>query len=284
MNHVPPHGATLPTLEALYEPIADDLEAVRNLIRETVREHHLPLDDIDGHIFQRWGKMLRPALVLFSGRAAGQVLNHDAELDRERLRTLATAIELLHNASLIHDDVLDRDDRRRSQPTLNALYGDRIAVLAGDVLFSKAFGILARSFEPAITTPITDVTAAMCNGEILIALNGKGDLSLDDYYGLIDMKTARLAGVSCYTGALLSGDTGLADTFYRFGREFGRAYQIVDDFIDGDWGRIPGLTRELATKHVDRAREQLRSLPDSADLSRLEQFLDVVLAEVEAGG
>jgi octaprenyl-diphosphate synthase len=283
MNSVPSYGATLPTLESLYAPIADDLTAVQKLIQETLRENYLSLDDINGHIFQQWGKMLRPALVLFSGRAAAHAVGIDADADTERLRTLAAVIELLHNSSLVHDDVLDQDELRRSLPSLNALYGDKIAVLAGDVLFSKAFGILARSFEPAITTPITDVTAAMCNAEILVALNGKDNLSLDDYYRIIDMKTARFTGVCCYTAALLSGDEHVAERFHTFGLEFGRAYQIVDDTIDGDWEQIPGRSRDLATEHVENAREQLRSLPGSPDLTRLTSFLDVVIAKVEAG-
>ena len=283
MNFVHPRAASLPTLESLYEPIAEDLKAVRRLIRETVRENHLTLDDVNGHVFERWGKMLRPALVLLSGRTVTHAVGRNGDVNADRLRTLATVVEMIHNSSLVHDDVLDRDDLRRSEPSLNALYGDRVAVLAGDVLFSRAFGILARTFEPAITTPITDVTSAMCNAEILVAVNGKDGLSLDDYYRIIDMKTAGFMAVCCSSAALVYGDERLAQRLHAFGLEFGRAYQIVDDTIDGDWDQVPGRSRELATAHVEKAWEQLSSIPESEDRARLGQLLDVVIARVEAG-
>lgn len=283
--------------ERLYQPIHDDLTAIRANIAHILKDSHADLDEIQHHMFVRWGKMLRPALVLFSGLAAssvapqtdhsqGPIRSDDDAGDsttRDHLRRLAEVMELLHTASLIHDDVLDGDGERRSLPTLNARFSDRIAVLAGDVLFSKAFGILARNFPPEISAPITDVTSAMCGGEIFAALRSDRRLTLDEYYELISMKTARFTSVCCLTGALCVGNTDTSSALARYGMEFGLAYQIVDDYVDGDSSFIKGLDVSVADVHASRAKEALQDLPSTPEMSRLADFVDTILDAVRAG-
>jgi octaprenyl-diphosphate synthase len=274
----------------LYAPIRDELEGLQSSIAATLHENRAELDEIDRYVFRRPGKMLRPALVLLAGMAARgdagraeSIADLLPEADIEKLRNLALTMELLHSASLIHDDVLDRATERRNAPSANARYTDRIAVLAGDVLFSKAFGVLARHFGPEVTTPITDVTAGMCNGEIFAALLEDRKITLDEYYELIRMKTASFTAVCCYTAALSLGHPTAAAQLHSFGMEFGLAYQIVDDHHDGDDRLVEGFDIDLATVHALRAHEALRNLPPSQHVDRLSSFIDTVVAQVGGG-
>jgi len=268
------------TLDFLYEPIRDDLSHVHNTVLKALRDQHEELQEIDTYTFQKPGKMLRPALAIFSGLSSNPVLG---EGGRNRLVLLGSVLELLHTASLIHDDVLDGDTVRRSLPSLNAMFGSRIAVLAGDVLFSRAFGILSRNFPVEITDPITQVTSEMCHGEILSAVNHGKPLTAETYNQIIDMKTARFTAVSCYTGALVAGASPEnAEIFRHIGAAFGTAYQLLDDWVDSDVATAGGPSPVKIHEQVRIAHQELARLDQNTYTERLRTLIDNVKEAVRA--
>ncbi len=263
------------SLDPVYEPIRDDLRNVERAIRAVLGSNFPVLDKINRYIFEKPGKMLRPALVFLSARAVSGKAS-DGEYRTDRLVDLAVVVELLHNASLLHDDVLDRSAKRRGRPSLNASYDDRTAVLAGDVLFSKAFSTLSRSFTSEITIPITETTSAMCRGEILAAEYEGRPTTLEEYYRIIRMKTADFMGICCFAGAEAVGKLEPADALFEYGVNFGLAYQIVDDYGDGDAGNVEGFSIDLAAGHIEKAKTALQEIEEISDPEPLERFISAV--------
>lgn len=182
--------------------------------------------DICFHILQAGGKRVRPLLVWYSGLLFGTA--------SENLKRTAVAVEFIHMASLIHDDLIDGSEIRRNRPAIQKIWGNHQAVLGGDYLFAKAFGVLA---DGGLIKPLGIIVQAiqnMCQGEII----QDGDqfnsqVSLDQYYDRIAKKTAVLLEASCQAGALVSGaDEFEAETIGRFGLNLGLAFQIIDDIMD----------------------------------------------------
>jgi len=171
------------------------------------------------------GKMIRPALVLMSGAACGPIT--------DRHIRIAAIIEMLHNATLLHDDVIDEGRVRRGKPTVNSLFGNEPAVLLGDFLLSRLFKLCAQ-LEPDILTFIASTTARICEGELSQMIH-RNDFSLNEkeYLKIITEKSAALFSDCCFLGALLAGacekeKKALSD----FGLNFGIAFQLADDLID----------------------------------------------------
>lgn len=195
-------------------------------IVEVIKDSQGPVRDICFHILNAGGKRIRPLLVWHSGLMFGP--------ESEELKLTAVAVELIHMASLIHDDIIDGAEFRRNRPTVQKQWGNHRAVLGGDYLFAKAFGVLADS---GLVKPLGIMVRAiqeMCQGEILQdedQFNSK--VSLERYYDRITKKTAVLLEASCKAGALVSGATELqAASFGLFGLNLGLAFQIIDDILD----------------------------------------------------
>jgi octaprenyl-diphosphate synthase len=172
------------------------------------------------------GKRLRPLLALLSGGATGGVKSEHVDL--------AVVVELIHVATLVHDDIVDEAEWRRSQPTLNARWGNSLSVLLGDWLFAHALSLSARFDEVEVSRSIARAAREVCTGEI-IQTQRRFDLHLciDDYLRIIEMKTGSLFAVAAELGALLSKATpAMQESLRIFGRKFGTAYQIYDDCID----------------------------------------------------
>ncbi len=172
------------------------------------------------------GKRLRPALALLAGGATGGMT--------ERHQSLAVIIELIHLATLIHDDVLDGAEKRRDQPTANSRWGNHISVLLGDCLFAHALDLSTRFDDAEISRSIARAASAVCTGEIL-QTQRRFDLNLSfaDYYGIIEMKTAALFGAAAGLGASLN-ETGpeVTEALKVYGLKLGTAYQVYDDLLD----------------------------------------------------
>lgn len=178
------------------------------------------------YIFAAGGKRLRPRLVILGAGPAPPV--------PEAVVDVAVAAELVHTASLIHDDVIDHADTRRGRATASKRWGNHIAVLAGDFLFARAFSLLARHRQYGVVELMTGAIAAMCEGEIEQAAS-LYDYSVteDAYLARIRKKTASLFGACCRAGAVLSGAPhALLQHMYEFGVELGLAFQITDDILD----------------------------------------------------
>lgn len=221
------------------------------------------------------GKLLRPVLVLLAARSAG------ASAASEAVIRLAAATELLHSASLIHDDIIDRSEVRREQVAVHKRFGTQMAVLIGDVLYAQFFATIATlPVDDAVRVALFErfcvITRDMCLGEMVQqgALHGELPARERLYQDVIDSKTAGLMSGCCYGGALVAGaGDEQAAAYARFGRAFGTTFQLIDDYLDGDalYGEraeLPGRARataEEACAELDQfdpgtATEQLRSL------------------------
>ena len=181
------------------------------------------------------GKRIRPALVFLSGWRGPGVVAPD-------LVRVAAVVELVHLATLVHDDIMDEADMRRSRRTAAREFGPTVAVLLGDALFAHALHLATQFPTTEICAAVSDSTRKVCAGEIVQTLRrGSTSVTLADYQRIVDLKTAELFRVSCFLGARLAGsEPGYVGAASRFGRHLGIAYQIYDDLVDffGDEARI----------------------------------------------
>lgn len=199
--------------------VEKDLEAIIHSPVHTVNEIHR-------HLLKAGGKRLRPALYLLCAKTK-EALNRP-------LLTTAVAIELIHMATLVHDDVLDNAETRRSLPTANVIWGNQVTVLAGDYLFAKAFSMIAGLNDGESLKKLTEVVCAVCEGEI-IQNKTIFDVSQTeaDYLDRLAKKTADFIAVSCELGAKSAGlGAGEVDALRTFGYDIGMAFQLTDDILD----------------------------------------------------
>ncbi|MFM1890134.1 MAG: Octaprenyl-diphosphate synthase [Planctomycetota bacterium] len=211
-------GEALGEVEAVFDrQLESDFPAVNELCR---------------HVERYRGKRLRPVLTLLSGLAAA-----DGDAERgltSRHATLAAVIEMIHMATLVHDDVLDEADVRRRGATVNRLRGNETAVMLGDYLISNAFHLCSSLGDPTINLELGATTNTVCEGELL-QLHHRDDLSLDErtYLEIVRRKTAALVGICGRLGARLSGaSVEVQQALERFGEAAGIAFQIQDDLLD----------------------------------------------------
>ncbi|MGW6916661.1 family 2 encapsulin nanocompartment cargo protein polyprenyl transferase [Kitasatospora sp. NPDC054939] len=178
------------------------------------------------------GKAIRPAMVLAAAQALGGAPGS--------VTAAAAAVELVHNFTLLHDDVIDRDETRRHRPTAWRVFGTTEAILAGDAMHSLALRLLAEDAHPATPAAVrylTDCVVELCEGQqIDCAFEQRSDVSLAECLAMAEAKTGALLGAACATGALYAGaDEAAVRAMDGFGREIGLAFQLIDDLI-GIWG------------------------------------------------
>ena len=225
------------TLPAVQTPIAAvlarQLEQVTVTFEQQLASEMSAVNALCMHVEQYRGKMLRPTLVLLSGlAAAGEPCDGSRLTDKHRI--LAAVVEMIHMATLVHDDVLDDAQMRRGGATVNHLSGNETAVILGDYLISNAFHLCSTMGDPAINLALGHVTNTLCEGE-LVQLHHRNDYSIDEatYFEIVLRKTASLIGECCRLGALLShADEKLCKTMHSFGTLLGIAFQIQDDLLD----------------------------------------------------
>jgi octaprenyl-diphosphate synthase len=185
-----------------------------------------PVNTLCRHVERYRGKMLRPTMVFLCGQAFGPV--------GERHVIVAATCEMIHMATLVHDDVLDDAQVRRKGLTVNRLRGNEVAVMLGDYLISNAFHLCSRAGDPGLNLRLGEVTNTLCEGE-LVQLSHREDLSLDErtYFEIVRRKTAVLIGACCELGARLSGaPEESVVALRRFGEGLGIAFQVQDDLLD----------------------------------------------------
>ncbi len=212
--------------------LAGRLESVGRIFETALASDVPVVNALCRHVERYRGKMLRPTLVIVSGLAARH--EGSAGSPMERHDTLAAVVEMIHMATLVHDDVLDEADLRRGGATINSLRGNETAVMLGDYLISSAFRLCSTLGDSSLNLALGETTNALCAGEIL-QLSHRGDMSLDEatYFDIVRGKTAVLVGSSCRLGARLSGAPDQAcDALGAFGEELGIAFQIQDDVLD----------------------------------------------------
>jgi octaprenyl-diphosphate synthase len=222
----PAKAVSILSWKEIAKPIDSFLNAVTQCVREQVREFDGGIGTYAEYALNGNGKQLRPALVALSANAIGQ--RNDAHV------TVATIIEMVHLATLIHDDVMDEAEIRRGRATLAANWGNEIAVLLGDCLFAHSLKLAASFPTPEICRAVASATNTVCAGEILQNQQRKNcQLSRADYFKVLEMKTAELFALSCDLGGYLSGATPSQRVALRqFGLALGTAYQVYDDCVD----------------------------------------------------
>ena len=213
-------------LSEIYKPIEEDLAGVEDVLSVCLAIEDKLICEVSRYVLSASGKRLRPALVLLSSKIGDK--------GKENVIYLAAAIELIHTASLIHDDVIDKADLRRKEATVHSKWGNEFSVLFGDYIYSKAFSLLARIEGSEILSALSRATSIMCEGEMIqIAERHNWDLSEEEYLSIIRKKTASLFSASCELGAVLGGaDSEKVNALSRYGSNFGIAFQIVDDCLD----------------------------------------------------
>src|SRR3990170_125141 len=209
-----------------YGLVESDLDELRRRLRDVGRGAHPTFAAAAMHLFATPGKLLRPTLVFLSARfgaagAGGMTLD------------LAESLELVHTASLVHDDIVDRADIRRNVPTVNAVWNDDVALIVGDYLFAKAYALAAVLPKPEVIAMVAQTVFALCDGELTEVAAPERMPSEAEYLERIELKTASLYAACCQGAALLAdADPEHVAALGAFGTNVGLAFQITDDVLD----------------------------------------------------
>ena len=213
-------------LSIIKQPIAAELDGFVSLFNQSLTHGDGLLGSALEHIRQRAGKRMRPMLILLMAKNFGTVTHVT--------QNAAVGLELLHTASLVHDDVVDESEERRGQASVNATYDNKVAVLVGDYILSTALLHVARTHSEEIVTYLAELGRTLSDGEILQLSNvGRRDISEQVYYDVIKQKTAALFEACCGIGALSAGADGEHIRLAKqFGQNLGVIFQIRDDIFD----------------------------------------------------
>lgn len=224
-------------LTSIYAPVQDDLVRLQRLLERELIADDPFIGDLVRYVLSTQGKRIRPALVCLSTQASGGA--------GEPQLWLAAAVELIHVASLIHDDIIDQSDVRRGAATVNVQWGNQIAVLLGDYLFAKAFDLVSRIRRPDVALALAAAAVQMSQAEILQIKYGQEPHDDEDvYFRIIAGKTAHLFSAACRAGGLVAGNTTAAERLGAFGLHWGMAFQITDDALDFT-GRTEALGKPI---------------------------------------
>jgi len=207
-------------------PVREGLDQVESQLRSEMGPDEPWLAELMKGMQHLGGKRIRPLMMLLFGQASGSV--------NESHLCASTAFELVHLATLVHDDIIDHAGTRRGQPTLHRRNGTRQAVLTGDWLFARAFLVASGVGQSGLLGELATAVGRVCSGEIRQNhLAGNLCLGLDDYVGIVSAKTASLCAGACRTGVVLNtSDSALADAAWNFGNHVGIAFQVIDDCLD----------------------------------------------------
>ena len=269
-------------------PVAAELKRFREAFRQTLYSDNPLLEQVVEHLQKSFGKQLRPTLVFLAARMVGEV--------NEKVIRVALAIEMLHTASLIHDDVVDESDRRRGLPSVNALLSNQVAVLAGDYILSKALECAALTDDVRVVRYISQIGQALADGELLqLKAMDLDKLSESVYFDIISRKTASLFSVCARLGALTAGGSEAeAERLAQYGKLIGICFQLRDDVFDygtAEVGKPLGndmregkltLPAIYAVKHSDDASihelaRKVRRREATAD--EIQQLIDFSVSE-----
>ena len=212
----------------IFSVIANELMQVELEFERQARSNVQVIDYLGEYLRASGGKRVRPALTILANYAVG------GDGSRYNSIRMATVMEFLHTATLVHDDIIDKADTRRKRPTVNALYGNETAVLMGDWLYMSAFETSLAERSLPVLDILTSVTRKMTEGEILqLTLLGDAEVSEAQYFDVLKRKTAYLFSASCEIGAILGGATEKQQTALReYGLNLGTAFQLIDDLLD----------------------------------------------------
>ena len=255
----------------IFDVIQADLEELEPALAAAIVSETPFITDVGAHLVSSGGKRLRPALFLLAARGG-------AAFDRARAMPIAVALELIHTASLVHDDVIDEADTRRGAETTNAKWGNQVAILSGDYLFARAFKLVAEEgYDSSIYVKLAQLVCTLSEGEILQDHTAyPKPVSEDAYYERIRKKTADFLEICCELGGTVGGmDAADTERMALYGHAIGMAFQITDDLLDyrqtsEDIGKPAGhdLAQGFVTLPVIRALEVLDAT-ERAELTAL---------------
>lgn len=252
----------------LFLEISNDLKKVEKELEKILKVSDPVLSQTCVYLLQAGGKRMRPGFTLLSGKFF--------EYKFEKLLPIAMAIELIHMATLVHDDVVDSSLTRRGRPTLAASWGNTVSIATGDYLFAKALELIVKIDNPKVSRILADVSIEMCQGEIQqIKCSYDINQTTKEYYYRIRRKTALLLGLSCKLGAIMSNaNSRQVWLMSTYGQCLGIAFQIVDDILD-----ITANPKVLGKPVGGDVRQGIITLPmiyalqDSPDSNRLKMLL-----------
>ena len=272
-------------LKKILEPLSGELQQVDEKIKSYLETGVPIIDDSSMHLFFQGGKKIRASLVLLSSGLKSGIT--DGVID------LAAAVEIIHAASLIHDDIIDKSFMRRGLISVPSKFGEKVAVLAGDYMYSVAVNIAVKSNDERILESISGATKEMVKGELYqIEYSNIDKISEDHYFNIIERKTARLMASSALIGAVKSGlSKSECDTIYDIGLDMGFAFQIVDDTFDfSDSSSITGkdigndfkdgkitlpfiYILDNGTEEEKQSVRKFAADPDSADWEKVREMI-----------
>jgi octaprenyl-diphosphate synthase len=277
-------------LREIQQPVARELEEVVTEMRRVVTADLPLIEQVSGHLLQMRGKMFRPTLALLASATAGT--------PQPRVITLAAVVELMHLASLVHDDSVDHSAMRRGLPTVNSLFSHQVSVIMGDFLYSRALEALVAMADLDLLRVLTGVSTQLTIGEMrqLAALDALA-FSEADYESLIGAKTASLLSAACETGAMCGAAQHRA-ALRRYGERLGMAFQVADDILDyTETAAVTGKPSGLDLREHKVTLPLIAALPrlSAAARGRVEallaseapsddQIADVVALVTDAGG
>ena len=213
-------------LAKTYGYLKNDLNIIEDALKQIIQAEHPVLREASTELLQAGGKRIRPIFVLLSGQMGN--------FDLEKIKTVAVSLELIHMATLVHDDVIDDAAIRRGKPTIKQLYGNRVAMYTGDYILARALEEITTLKDAKVHHLLSKTIVEVCIGEIeQIKDKFKWDQQLRNYLRRIKRKTALLIATSCKLGAIVTGlDEIEANKLYRYGYYIGMSYQIIDDILD----------------------------------------------------
>jgi len=261
------------------------IELDKNALDQAIIENSYSDIDLNNqvseYIIHAGGKRIRPLVLLLLAKA----LKYEGDLQYK----LAAAIEFIHTATLLHDDVVDESNLRRNRPTANNIFGNSAAVLVGDFLYTRAFQIISIELEAAKV--MADATNDLASGEVMQLMNIKNfDISEADYIKTIHLKTAVLFSAACQFSAIIGDSPNLQDSFADYGKYLGYAFQIADDVLDyaGDinnTGKNIGddLSEQKLTLPLihclnsnTKNKKRLLEIIETADLTAINELIDIL--------
>ncbi len=216
------------------QAVAEEMAEVDRVLRSNLGSDVVLIRQVAEYIIGGGGKRLRPALLLMAANACGYAGHHHYDL--------AAVVEMIHTATLLHDDVVDESDLRRGHATANATYGNAASVLVGDFLYSRAFQLMVAVGSMRVLDILSNTTNTIAAGEVLQLMNsGNPDLTEAAYFEVIERKTAKLFEAAAQLGAVIAGADPVREAALAgYGAHLGTAFQLVDDVLDysGDLGAI----------------------------------------------
>ena len=275
-------------LESIRSLIATEMEAVDALIRRRLDSDVALIRQIAQYIIGSGGKRLRPALVLLAAGAVGYRGAHH--------HILATVVEFIHTATLLHDDVVDESELRRGKESAHAVWGNAASVLVGDFLYSRSFQMMVHIDSMRLMEILSNATNTIAEGEVEQLLNMHDpEVNRERYFSVIEKKTAKLFEAACQLGAVLAGRPEWEMPMAAFGRELGVAFQVADDVLDymadaktlgknsGDDLAEGKPTLPLILCREQASAEDRRLIDDAIQQGSLEK-LDIISAMIRDGG